>query len=54
MPILLIILIVLGLAFLFGGIFIAALKVLLFIGIILLIIGIIGWIWRSVTGSRRA
>jgi hypothetical protein len=54
MPILLIIAIVLGLAFLFGGIFVAALKVLLFVGIVLLAIGIIGWIWRMLTGSRRA
>jgi hypothetical protein len=54
MPALLVILIVIGLALLFGGIFVAALKFLLFIGIILIIIGIIGWIWRTLTGSRRA
>ncbi|WP_169795852.1 hypothetical protein [Curtobacterium ammoniigenes] len=52
MPVLFIILLILGLAFLFGGIFVAALKFMIAVGIILLIIGIIGWIWRSFTGRR--
>lgn len=48
MPALLIIAIIVGLVLLFSGIFVAALKFLLFIGLILIVLAIVGWIVRSV------
>ncbi|MCJ1715853.1 hypothetical protein ACLBWP_15510 [Microbacterium sp. M1A1_1b] len=48
MPALLIIAIVVGLVLLFSGIFVAALKFLLFIGLILIVLAIVGWIVRQV------
>lgn len=48
MPALLIVAIIVG-VILFGfGIFVAALKFLLFIGLIIVVLAIIGWIVRSV------
>lgn len=52
MPALLIIAIVLGVIFLFTGLFVTALKVLLWIGIVLVILAIIGWLLRTITGRR--
>lgn len=52
MPALFIILIIVGIV-LFGLSFIgAAVKFLLFIGLVVVAIGVIGWIVRSVTGKR--
>ncbi len=52
MPVLFIVLIIFGIV-VFGLSFLgAALKFLLFIGLIIVAIGIIGWIWRAVTGRR--
>ncbi|GGK86480.1 membrane-bound ClpP family serine protease [Curtobacterium luteum] len=50
MPALLIIAIIVGLVLLFSGIFVAALKFLLFIGIALILLAIIGWLLRSIRG----
>ncbi|WP_144765551.1 DUF4175 domain-containing protein [Curtobacterium sp. 9128] len=50
MPALLIIAIVIGLVLLFSGIFVGALKFLLWIGIVLIILAIIGWLLRSIRG----
>jgi hypothetical protein len=52
MPVLLIIAIILGVIFLFSGLFVAAVKFLLWIGIVLLILGIIGWLLRTISGRR--
>ncbi|RKR73894.1 hypothetical protein [Frondihabitans australicus] len=52
MPALFIILIIVG-VILFGfSFFVAALKFLLWVGLIILVIGIIGWIWRTLVGRR--
>ncbi|MDM7886630.1 MULTISPECIES: hypothetical protein [Curtobacterium] len=48
MPALLVIAIIVGLVLLFSGIFVAALKFLLFIGIVLILLAVVGWIVRSV------
>jgi len=48
MPALLVIAIIVGLVLLFSGIFVAALKFLLFIGIVLIVLAVIGYIVRSV------
>ncbi|WIE63703.1 MULTISPECIES: hypothetical protein [unclassified Curtobacterium] len=50
MPALLIIAIIVGLVLLFSGIFVSALKFLLFIGIALILLSIIGWLLRSIRG----
>jgi hypothetical protein len=50
MPALLIIAIIVGLVLLFSGIFVAALKFLLWVGIVLLLLGVIGWLLRSIRG----
>lgn len=47
MPALLIIAIIVGVVLLFSGIFVAALKFLLFIGIVLIVVAVIGYIVRS-------
>lgn len=52
MPVLFIVIIVVGVV-VFGLSFLgAALKFLLFVGLIIVAIGIIGWIARAVTGRR--
>lgn len=48
MPALLVIAIIVGLVLLLSGIFVAALKFLLFIGIVLIVLAVIGYIVRSV------
>ncbi|BDZ50932.1 hypothetical protein GCM10025867_31730 [Frondihabitans sucicola] len=48
MPVLFIILIIAAIVIFGFGIFVAALKFLIIVGIILFIIGVIGWILRSV------
>ncbi|WIA98910.1 hypothetical protein [Curtobacterium sp. MCBA15_012] len=50
MPALLIIAIVVGLVLLFSGIFVGALKFLLWIGIVLILLSVIGWLLRSIRG----
>ncbi|MFZ7088473.1 hypothetical protein [Curtobacterium sp. RRHDQ10] len=50
MPALLIIAIVIGVIFLFVGGFVAALKFLLWIGIVLVLLSVIGWLLRSIRG----
>ena len=52
MPALLIIAIIVGLVLLFSGIFVGALKFLLWVGIVLLVIAVIAWLLRSLTGRR--
>ncbi|CAN5134324.1 hypothetical protein BH09ACT1_BH09ACT1_05320 [soil metagenome] len=52
MPILFIILIVLAVVFFGFGIAITAVKWLIYIAIILFLIGVIGWIVRSIAGRR--
>jgi hypothetical protein len=51
MPALLIIAIIVGIVLLITGIVSAALKVLLFIGIVLIALAVIGWIVRRVRGA---
>ena len=53
MNILLIILAVIAIVLLFVGGFVAAVKWLLWIGIILLVIAIIAWLLRTITGRRN-
>ena len=48
MPALLIILIVIGLALLFLGIFVEAVKFLLWIGIVILVIAVIAWLMKFI------
>lgn len=48
MPALLIIALIVGVVLFGFGIFVAALKVLLFIGLIIVVLAIIGWIVRAV------
>lgn len=48
MPVLFIILIIAAIVIFGFGIFVAALKFLIFVGIVLFVIGVIGWIVRSV------
>lgn len=48
MPALAIILIIIGIALLFTGIFVEAVKFLLFVGIALIIIAVIAWLMRSI------
>ncbi|MGN7189886.1 MULTISPECIES: hypothetical protein [unclassified Curtobacterium] len=50
MPALLIIAIIVGLVLLFSGIFVGALKFLLWIGIVLILLSVIGWLLRSIRG----
>ena len=50
MPALLIIAIIVGLVLLFSGIFVSALKFLLWVGIVILILAVIGWLLRSIRG----
>ncbi|GAA3337532.1 hypothetical protein GCM10017714_04990 [Curtobacterium pusillum] len=50
MPALLIIAIIVGLVLLFSGIFVGALKFLLWIGIVLILLAVIGWLLRSIRG----
>lgn len=50
MPALLIIALIVGLVLLFSGIFVSALKFLLWVGIVLLILAVIGWLLRSIRG----
>ena len=47
-----ILLIVIAVILLFIGGFVEAVKFLLWIGIILLIIGVIGWLFRYISGRR--
>ncbi|GAA1445986.1 hypothetical protein [Leifsonia poae] len=54
MPVLFIILIVLAIIFFGLGIFVTALKWLLYIAIILLLVGVIGWIIRSIRGRSNS
>ncbi len=51
MPALWVIAIIVGLVLLFVGIG-TTLKFLLYIGIIIAVVAIIGWIWRSLTGRK--
>lgn len=48
MPALAIILIIIGIALLFTGIFVEAVKFLLFVGIALIVIAVIAWLMRSI------
>ncbi|WFR66438.1 hypothetical protein P9139_16650 [Curtobacterium flaccumfaciens] len=50
MPALLIIAIIVGLVLLFSGIFVSALKFLLWVGIVILLLAVIGWLLRSIRG----
>ncbi|MBT1624304.1 hypothetical protein KK101_16535 [Curtobacterium flaccumfaciens pv. oortii] len=50
MPALLIIAIIVGLVLLFSGIFVGALKFLLWVGIVLIILAVIGWLLRGIRG----
>lgn len=50
MPALLIIAIIVGLVLLFSGIFVGALKFLLWVGIVLILLSVIGWLLRSIRG----
>jgi hypothetical protein len=50
MPALLIIAIIVGLVLLFSGIFVAALKFLLWVGIVLILLAVIGWLLRTIRG----
>ncbi|MCS5513729.1 hypothetical protein NY537_13375 [Curtobacterium flaccumfaciens pv. betae] len=50
MPALLIIAIIVGLVLLFSGIFIGALKFLLWVGIVLILLAVIGWLLRTIRG----
>ncbi len=50
MPALLIIAIIVGLVLLFSGIFVGALKFLLWVGLVIVILAIIGWLLRSIRG----
>lgn len=50
MPALLIIAIIVGLVLLFSGIFVGALKILLWVGLVLILLGIIGWLLRTIRG----
>lgn len=50
MPALLIIAIIVGLVLLFSGIFVGALKFLLWVGIVLILLAVIGWLIRSIRG----
>ncbi|SEB46493.1 hypothetical protein SAMN04489806_0737 [Paramicrobacterium humi] len=54
MNILLIIVAIIAIVLLFIGGFVEAVKFLLWIGIILLILAIIAWIIRALTGRNRA
>jgi len=54
MNILLIIVAVIAIVLLFVGGFIAAVKWLLWVGIVLLIIAIIAWLLRVISGRNRA
>ena len=50
MPALLIIAIIVGLVLLFSGIVVGALKFLLWVGIVLILLAVIGWLLRSIRG----
>ncbi|MBF4628727.1 hypothetical protein N8D74_17280 [Curtobacterium flaccumfaciens] len=50
MPALLIIAIIVGLVLLFSGIFVGALKFLLWVGIVLILLAVIGWLLRTIRG----
>ncbi|MGA0566945.1 hypothetical protein ACO2Q7_06415 [Rathayibacter sp. KR2-224] len=53
MNILLIIVVIIAVILLFTGGFVQALNWLLWVGIVLLVLAIIVWIVRALTGSRR-
>ncbi|MDD7929862.1 hypothetical protein [Microbacterium thalli] len=48
MPALAIILIIIGIALLFTGIFVEAVKFLLFVGIAIIVLAVIAWLMRSI------
>ena len=52
MNLLLVIVAIIAIVFLFTGAFVSAVKFLLWIGIVLLIIAVIAWLFRSITGRK--
>lgn len=54
MPALFILIIVVGIVLLLLGLFVEAVKFLLWLGIVIVVIGIIAWLLRSITGRNRA
>ncbi|GAA0487827.1 hypothetical protein [Microbacterium aurantiacum] len=54
MPALFILIIVVGIVLLLLGLFVEAVKFLLWLGIVIVVVGIIAWLLRSITGRNRA
>ncbi|MET2011100.1 hypothetical protein ABXJ56_06070 [Microbacterium chocolatum] len=54
MPALFILIIVVGIVLLLLGLFVEAVKFLLWLGIVIVVIGVIAWLLRSITGRNRA
>jgi hypothetical protein len=52
MPILIIVLIVLGLIFFGLGFAVTALKWLIYLAIILVVVAVIAWLWRTISRRR--
>ena len=54
MPALFILIIVVGIVLLLLGLFVEAVKFLLWLGIVIVVVGIIAWLLRSIPGRNRA
>lgn len=54
MPALFILIIVVGIVLLLLGLFVEAVKFLLWLGIVIVVVGIIAWLLRSITGRNRS